>query len=84
VFDNPELVVACVSVTGEAETGPSCYRMAFPTNSQIRSPMEPLLPILHLNGYKIANPLCWPASSIEELDHCSAAYGWKPYFVEGE
>ena len=82
VFDNPNLVVACVVGDGEAETGPlatSWHGNKFldPANDGA------VLPILHLNGYKISNPTILSRIPNEELEHFMLGCGWKPYFVEG-
>lgn len=82
VFDNPNLVVACVVGDGEAETGPlatSWHGNKFlnPANDGA------VLPILHLNGYKISNPTILSRISNEDLEHLMLGNGWKPYFVEG-
>jgi len=81
-FDNPDLVVACVVGDGEAETGPlatSWHSNKFlnPANDGV------VLPILHLNGYKIANPTVLARISHEELEALFRGYGYTPYFVEG-
>ena len=82
VLDNPNLIVACVVGDGEAETGPlatSWHGNKFinPTTDGV------VLPILHLNGYKIANPTILGRMTDEELDNYFTALGYKPYFVEG-
>ena len=82
VFDNPDLVGCCVVGDGEAETGPlatswHCNKFLDPVGDGA------VLPILHLNGYKIANPTLLARMSDEELTHLFTGYGWKPYFVEG-
>jgi len=82
-FDNPDLLVACVIGDGEAETGPlagswqSCYFL---------NPMHDgaVLPILHLNGHKIAGPTVLARIPHEELEALLTGYGYKPYFVEGD
>jgi len=83
VFDNPQLIVACVIGDGEAETGP--LATAWHSNKFL-SPITDgaVLPILHLNGYKIANPAVLARISQEELDQLLRGYGWTPYFVEGD
>jgi xylulose-5-phosphate/fructose-6-phosphate phosphoketolase len=83
VFDNPGLVVACVVGDGEAETGP--LATAWHSNKFL-SPVTDgaVLPILHLNGYKIANPTVLARITREELEQLFCGYGWKPYFVEEE
>ncbi len=81
-FDNPDLIVACVVGDGEAETGP--LSTAWHSNKFL-NPIHDgaVLPILHLNGYKIANPAVLARISHEELKSLFIGYGWKPYFVEG-
>src|SRR4029077_4643688 len=81
--DNPDLVVACVVGDGEAETGP--LAAAWHSN-KILNPIAdgPALPILHLNGYKIANPTVLARIPREELDQLLRGYGWLPYVVEGD
>jgi len=81
-FDNPELIVACVVGDGEAETGP--LAAAWHSNKFL-NPMTDgaVLPILHLNGYKIANPTVLARISPGELESLFVGYGYKPYFVEG-
>jgi xylulose-5-phosphate/fructose-6-phosphate phosphoketolase len=81
-FDNPDLIVACVVGDGEAETG------ALATSWHSNKFLDPVtngavLPILHLNGYKIANPCVLARISHEELDQLFRGYGYTPYFVEG-
>src|ERR1700760_1525025 len=81
-FDNPDLIVACVVGDGEAETGPlatSWHSNKFLTPARDGT----VLPILHLNGYKIANPTVLARISHEELDHLFRGYGYTPFFVEG-
>src|ERR1700678_1912646 len=82
-FDNPDLIVACVIGDGEAETGPlatSWHSNKFlnPTTDGV------VLPILHLNGYKIANPTILARIPRAELESLLTGYGWKPYFVVGD
>jgi xylulose-5-phosphate/fructose-6-phosphate phosphoketolase len=82
VYDNPDLTVACVVGDGEAETGPlanSWHSIKF------LNPVTDgtVLPILHLNGYKIANPTILARMNREELTQLFSGYGWNPYFVEG-
>ncbi|WP_313665566.1 phosphoketolase family protein [Shinella sp.] len=81
-FDNPDLVVACVVGDGEAETGP--LAAAWHSNKSL-SPVSDgtVLPILHLNGYKIANPTILARLPDEELVHLFTGYGYEPIFVEG-
>src|SRR6266496_491514 len=82
VFDNPALVVACVVGDGEAETGP--LATAWHSNKFLNPVHDgAVLPILHLNGYKIANPTVLGRMSDDELTSLFAGYGWKPYFLEG-
>jgi xylulose-5-phosphate/fructose-6-phosphate phosphoketolase len=82
-FDNPDLVVACVVGDGEAETGP--LATAWHSNKFL-DPISDgvVLPILHLNGYKISNPTVLARITHEELVQLFRGYGWTPYFVEGE
>ena len=83
VFDNPQLIVACVIGDGEAETGP--LATAWHSNKFLNPITDgAVLPILHLNGYKIANPAVLARISHEELDQLLRGYGWTPYFVEGD
>jgi xylulose-5-phosphate/fructose-6-phosphate phosphoketolase len=82
VFDNPDLIVACCVGDGEAETGPLA------TSWQSNKFLDPItdgavLPILHLNGYKIANPTILARIEPEELDQLLRGNGWTPYYVEG-
>ncbi len=82
VFDNPALVVACVIGDGEAETGP--LATAWHSNKFLNAATDgAVLPILHLNGYKIANPTILARISREELDQLLRGYGWAPFYVEG-
>ena len=82
VFDNPDLIVACVVGDGEAETGP--LATAWHSNKFINPIRDgAVLPILNLNGYKIANPTILARISHEELESLFVGYGYKPYFVEG-
>ena len=82
VFDNPDLLTCCVVGDGEAETGPLATSWH---SSKFLNPARDgaVLPILHLNGYKIANPTLLGRMNDEELTHLFTGYGWKPYFVEG-
>jgi len=81
-FDNPELIVACVVGDGEAETG--ALAAAWHSNKFLNPIHDGIvLPILHLNGYKIANPTVLARISREELENLFIGYGYKPYFVEG-
>ncbi len=82
VFDNPELLACCVVGDGEAETGP--LATSWHGNKFLNPARDgAVLPILHLNGYKIANPTVLARMTDEELTHLFIGYGWKPYFVEG-
>src|SRR6202789_337576 len=82
VFDNPSLIVACVVGDGEAETGP--LATAWHSNKFLNPVSDgAVLPILHLNGYKIANPTLLARITREELEQLLRGYGWTPYFVEG-
>jgi len=82
-FDNPELIVACVIGDGEAETGP--LATAWHSNKFLNPVTDgAVLPILHLNGYKIANPTVLARIPHKELDQLLRGYGWKPYYVEGD
>ena len=82
-FDNPNLIVACVIGDGEAETGPLATSWH---SNKFLNPVRDgaVLPILHLNGYKIANPTVLARISHEELDQLLRGYGYTPYFVEGD
>ena len=83
VFDNPDLIVACVVGDGEAETGP--LATAWHSNKFLDAATDgAVLPILHLNGYKIANPTVLARISHEELEQLFRGYGWTPIFVEGD
>lgn len=82
VFDNPDLIAACVIGDGEAETGP--LATAWHSNKFLNPTTDgAVLPILHLNGYKIANPTIFARIPREELEQLMRGYGWIPYFVEG-
>ncbi len=83
VFDNPDLIATVVVGDGEAETGPLA------TSWQSNKFLNPVsdgavLPILHMNGYKIANPTVFARMSHEEVEKFFEGCGWKPYFVEGD
>jgi xylulose-5-phosphate/fructose-6-phosphate phosphoketolase len=82
-FDNPDLIVTVVVGDGEAETGPLATSWH---SNKFLNPIRDgaVLPILHLNGYKIANPTLLARISHEELESLFIGYGWKPYFVEGD
>jgi xylulose-5-phosphate/fructose-6-phosphate phosphoketolase len=83
VFDNPDLIVACVVGDGEAETGP--LATAWHSNKFLDPVTDGVvLPILHLNGYKIANPTILARIEPEELEQFLLGCGWTPYFVEGD
>jgi xylulose-5-phosphate/fructose-6-phosphate phosphoketolase len=82
-FDNPDLIVACIIGDGEAETGPLA------TAWQSNKFLDPItdgavLPILHLNGYKISNPTILARIEHDELEQFLRGCGWAPYFVEGD
>jgi xylulose-5-phosphate/fructose-6-phosphate phosphoketolase len=82
-FDNPDLIVACVVGDGEAETGP--LAASWHSNKFINPVRDGVvLPILHLNGYKIAGPTLLSRIGREELNHLFQGYGHQPFFVEGE
>lgn len=82
-FDNPELLVACVVGDGEAETGP--LATSWHSNKFLNPVCDgAVLPILHLNGYKIAGPTVLARISHEELDALFRGYGYTPWFVEGD
>jgi xylulose-5-phosphate/fructose-6-phosphate phosphoketolase len=82
VFDNPDLVVACVVGDGEAETGP--LATAWHSNKFLDARTDgAVLPILHLNGYKIANPTLLARIPRVELEQLLRGYGWTPHFVSG-
>ena len=83
VFDNPDLIVACVIGDGEAETGP--LATAWHSNKFLDPITDgAVLPILHLNGYKIANPTVLARITHDELADLLTGCGWTPYFVEGD
>ncbi len=82
-FDNPGLIVACVVGDGEAETGP--LATSWHSNKFLNPAHDgAVLPILHLNGYKIASPTVLGRISHEELDQLFRGYGYEPHFVEGD
>ena len=82
-FDNPDLIVACVVGDGEAETGP--LAASWHANKFLNPAHDgAVLPILHLNGYKIANPTVLARIPRDELEQLLRGYGYEPYFVEGE
>ncbi|NEK39274.1 phosphoketolase family protein [Rhizobium leguminosarum] len=81
-FDNPDLIVACVVGDGEAETGP--LAASWHSNKFLNPARDgAVLPILHLNGYKIANPTILGRTSDEDLYHLFEGYGYEPFFVDG-
>jgi len=83
VFDNPELIAACVVGDGEAETGP--LAASWHSNKFLNPARDgAVVPILHLNGYKIASPTVLARLSHEELESLFIGYGYRPYFVEGD
>ncbi|HSX34439.1 MAG TPA: phosphoketolase family protein [Candidatus Saccharimonadales bacterium] len=83
ILDNPGLITACVVGDGEAETGP--LATAWHSNKFINPKTDgAVLPILHLNGYKISNPTILARIEHEELEQLFRGYGWTPYFVEGD
>lgn len=83
VFDNPDLIAACIVGDGEAETGP--LATAWHSNKFLNPRTDGVvLPILHLNGYKISNPTVLARIGKKELDQLMRGYGWTPYFVEGD
>lgn len=83
VFDNPDLITCCVVGDGEAETGP--LATSWHGNKFLNPERDgAVLPILHLNGYKIANPTVLARIDHDELNALFVGYGYKPYFVEGD
>ncbi|HTW80671.1 MAG TPA: phosphoketolase family protein [Terracidiphilus sp.] len=82
-FDNPDLIVSCAVGDGEAETGPLATSWH---SNKFLNPMRDgaVLPVLHLNGYKIANPTILARIPHEELEWLFRGYGWNPHFVEGD
>jgi xylulose-5-phosphate/fructose-6-phosphate phosphoketolase len=82
-FDNPDLIVACVVGDGEAETGPLAASWH---SNKFLNPVHDgaVLPILHLNGYKIAGPTVLARIPHDELDAMFRGFGYTPYFVEGD
>ncbi|MDT8396804.1 MAG: phosphoketolase family protein [bacterium] len=83
VFDNPDLIAACVVGDGEAETGP--LAAAWHSNKFLNPARDgTVLPILHLNGYKIANPAILARMKRTELQSLMEGYGYRPFFVEGD
>src|SRR4026209_1992528 len=82
-YDNSDLLVACVVGDGEAETGP--LAASWHSNKFLNPARDgAVLPVLHLNSYKIANPTVLARISKEELTSLLVGYGYKPYFVEGD
>jgi xylulose-5-phosphate/fructose-6-phosphate phosphoketolase len=83
VFDNPGLIVACAIGDGKAETGPLATAWH---STKFLSPIGDgaVLPILHLNGYKISNPTVLARIEHEELDQFLRGCGWAPHYVEGD
>lgn len=83
VFDNPDLITACVVGDGEAETGP--LATSWHSNKFLNPKTDgAVLPILHLNGFKISNPTVLARIERDELEQLFRGYGWTPYFVEGD
>ena len=81
-FDNPNLIVACVVGDGEAETGP--LSASWQSNKFLNPARDgAVLPILHLNGYKIANPTLLGRMADEDIEHLFRGHGYEPFFVEG-
>ena len=82
-FDNPDLIVAVVVGDGEAETGP--LATSWHSNKFLNPVTDgAVLPVLHLNGYKIANPTILARIPHDELESLMRGYGWEPHFVEGD
>src|SRR6202142_1695985 len=82
-FDNPDLIVACIIGDGEAETG--ALATSWHSNKFLNPARDgAVLPILHLNGFKIANPTVLARIPKEELSSLFLGYGYRPYFVEGD
>lgn len=83
VFDNPDLITTCIVGDGEAETGP--LATSWHSNKFLNPATDgAVLPILHLNGYKISNPTVFSHVSHDEVESFFHGCGWKPYFVEGD
>lgn len=83
VFDNKDLIATVIVGDGEAETGP--LATSWHSNKFLNPATDgAVLPILHLNGYKISNPTILSRISHKELENLFKGYGWKPYFVEGD
>src|SRR5207245_5764294 len=82
-LDNPDLLVACIVGDGEAETGPTAG--AWHSNKFLDpATCGAVLPVLHVNGYKIANPTIYATMSNDELIKLFEGFGWHPMIVEGE
>ena len=82
-FDNPDLLVTCIVGDGEAETGP--LAASWHSNKFLNPARDgAVLPILHLNGYKIANPTLFARIDRKELESLFVGYGYRPHFVEGD
>ena len=82
-FDNPDLIVACIIGDGEAETG--ALATSWHSNKFLNPARDgAVLPILHLNGFKIANPTVLARISRQELTELLRGYGYEPHFVEGD
>ena len=82
-FDNPDLIVACIIGDGEAETG--ALATSWHSNKFLNPARDgAVLPILHLNGFKIANPTVLARISRQELTDLIRGYGYEPHFVEGD
>ena len=82
-FDNPDLIVACVVGDGEAETGP--LATSWHSNKFLNPATDgAVLPILHLNGYKIANPTILARIPHAELEDLMRGYGYEPFTLEGD
>ncbi len=83
VFDNPDLIATVIVGDGESETGP--LATSWHSNKFLNPVTDgAVLPVLHLNGFKISNPTILSRISHEELESLMRGYGWKPYFVEGD
>ena len=83
VFDNPDLIATCVVGDGESETGP--LATAWHSNKFLNAARDgAVLPVLHLNGYKISNPTIFARISDEEREWFFKGCGWKPYVVKGD
>jgi len=82
IFDHPDLIALTMVGDGEAETGP--LATSWHSNKFLGPNDGAVLPVLHLNGYKINNPTLLARISHAELESLFKGYGWTPYFVEGE